>query len=104
MLGGPWQRSMVLVTFEAIMRAIELNGVAIDDNKQAFAAGRLVAAGEDVMASFSMTKQQPETLRQIVDRRAEFLGAYQNANYAQRYTALVESIRTIECGRLAGSE
>jgi indolepyruvate ferredoxin oxidoreductase len=104
MLGAAWQRSLVPVTLEAVMRAIELNGVAIDDNKQAFAAGRLVAAGEDWMAPFSAKTAPPETLRQILDRRADFLRAYQNANYARRYAGLVETVRTIESERLAGSE
>jgi indolepyruvate ferredoxin oxidoreductase len=104
MLGAAWQRSLVPVTLEAIMRAIELNGVAIDENKQAFAAGRLIAAGEDLMASVSPAKPPPETLSQIVNRRADFLGAYQNADYARRYTALVETVRAVEGERLAGSE
>src|SRR5207247_7422928 len=41
MLGAAWQLGLVPVSFEALMRAIELNGVAIEQNKQAFAGGRL---------------------------------------------------------------
>jgi len=41
MLGYAWQQGLVPISFDAIMRAIELNGAAIDMNKQAFAWGRL---------------------------------------------------------------
>ncbi|UHQ20524.1 indolepyruvate ferredoxin oxidoreductase family protein [Lysobacter sp. KIS68-7] len=42
-LGYAWQRALVPVTFEALMRAVELNGAAIEMNKTAFAWGRLAA-------------------------------------------------------------
>ncbi|MBN4659197.1 2-oxoacid:acceptor oxidoreductase family protein, partial [Escherichia coli] len=35
MLGYAWQRGLVPVTFEALMRAIELNGAAVEMNKTA---------------------------------------------------------------------
>ena len=44
MLGAAWQNGLVPVSLEALMRAIELNDVAIDDNKRAFACGRLAVA------------------------------------------------------------
>ena len=42
-LGYAWQRALVPVSFDALMRAIELNGAAIEMNKTAFAWGRLAA-------------------------------------------------------------
>jgi indolepyruvate ferredoxin oxidoreductase len=41
MLGYAWQQGLVPISFDAIMRAVELNGAAIEMNKQAFAWGRL---------------------------------------------------------------
>ena len=41
MLGYAWQQGLVPISYEAIMRAVELNGAAIEMNKQAFAWGRL---------------------------------------------------------------
>ncbi len=41
MLGYAWQRGLVPIAFDAIMRAVELNGAAIEMNKTAFAWGRL---------------------------------------------------------------
>jgi indolepyruvate ferredoxin oxidoreductase len=43
MLGYAWQRGLVPISFDALMRAIELNGAAVQMNKTAFAWGRLAA-------------------------------------------------------------
>ena len=51
MLGAAWQLGLVPVSSEALMRAIELNGVAVDQNKQAFAGGRLAAADPNFVTS-----------------------------------------------------
>ncbi|WP_411849430.1 indolepyruvate ferredoxin oxidoreductase family protein [Stenotrophomonas sp. LGBM10] len=42
-LGFAWQQGLVPISFDALMRAVELNGAAIEMNKQAFAWGRLAA-------------------------------------------------------------
>ena len=42
-LGYAWQQGLVPISFEALMRAIELNGAAVAMNQQAFAWGRLAA-------------------------------------------------------------
>ena len=41
MLGYAWQQGLVPISFDALMRAIELNGAAVGMNKTAFAWGRL---------------------------------------------------------------
>ncbi|MGY4514481.1 indolepyruvate ferredoxin oxidoreductase family protein [Lysobacter sp. HA18] len=43
MLGYAWQQGLVPISFDALMRAVELNGAAIEMNKTAFAWGRLAA-------------------------------------------------------------
>ena len=43
MLGAAWQRGLMPVSRAAIERAIELNGVAVEANKQAFEWGRRAA-------------------------------------------------------------
>ena len=40
-LGYAWQQGLVPIAFDALMRAIELNGAAVEMNKTAFAWGRL---------------------------------------------------------------
>src|SRR4249919_2149186 len=43
MLGHAWQQGLVPLSLAALMRAIELNGAAVEMNKTAFAWGRLAA-------------------------------------------------------------
>ncbi len=43
MLGYAWQQGLVPLSLESLMRAVELNGAAIEMNKTAFAWGRLAA-------------------------------------------------------------
>jgi len=42
-LGFAWQQGLVPLSLEALMRAVELNGAAIEMNQRAFAWGRLAA-------------------------------------------------------------
>jgi indolepyruvate ferredoxin oxidoreductase len=43
-------------------------------------------------------------LGELVERRAQFLTAYQNATYATRYKALVERVRAVEQDRVGGTK
>ena len=43
MLGYAWQKGRVPLAHAALMRAIELNGVQVDNNKAAFEWGRRAA-------------------------------------------------------------
>jgi indolepyruvate ferredoxin oxidoreductase len=103
MLGAAWQRGLVPVSFEALMRAIELNGVAIEQNRQAFAGGRLAAADGMFIASLLGQTVKEETLEQLIARRTDFLTAYQNSAYAGRYAAFVDRVRRTEDERLPDS-
>ncbi|WP_408951411.1 indolepyruvate ferredoxin oxidoreductase family protein [Lysobacter sp. Hz 25] len=49
-LGYAWQRALVPISFDALMRAVELNGAAIEMNKTAFAWGRLAAIDPKTVA------------------------------------------------------
>ena len=97
MLGFAWQQGLVPVSFEALSRAIELNGVAVERNRQAFAWGRLLSADPDAVHKAAGDKpEEPETLDQVIARRAAFLTSYQNAAYAARFEAAVERVRKAE--------
>jgi indolepyruvate ferredoxin oxidoreductase len=104
MLGAGWQQGLVPISMEALMRAIELNGVAVEQNKRALVCGRLAVANEDFTAQLLGQTQPEETLDQIIARRADFLTSYQNAGYAARYRATVDRVRATERDRAAGSE
>lgn len=97
MLGYAWQRGLVPVSFDALMRAIELNNVAIDTNKNAFAWGRVAADdNKQLLAAIAAPVIPDETLHDIVARRRDFLVEYQNDALASRYTALIEKVSATE--------
>jgi indolepyruvate ferredoxin oxidoreductase len=98
MLGVAFQRGLVPVSEAALMRAIELNGVAVDTNKLAFALGRLSVAAPDALLRLegATTAEAPDTLDALIERREAFLTDYQNAALARRYRALVDRVRRAE--------
>ena len=101
MLGFAFQKGLIPLSGASIERAIELNGVAVEANKQAFLWGRRAAVRPeqvDAVASPAqpVVLQMPQSLDKLVERRVEFLTAYQNTRYAQRYAEFVEKVRTAE--------
>ncbi len=107
-LGFAWQKGWIPLAYETLRRAIELNGVAIDANTRAFEWGRAAAHDPEAVQKAAFPAQVIElrrasTLEEIVARRVEFLTAYQNAAYAQRYRDLVERVRRVESDRLQSS-
>jgi indolepyruvate ferredoxin oxidoreductase len=95
MLGFAWQRGLVPVALSALLRAIELNGVAVERNKQAFAWGRIAAADPDLLPKAD-NAPEVETLDQLIARRADFLTAYQDGAYAARFRATIAKVRDAE--------
>jgi len=110
MLGFAYQRGKVPVSAAALERAIELNGQAVGLNKAAFLWGRraalepariehLVAPAREATPARHMSR----TLDEMVERRVDYLTAYQNGAYAARYRALVEQVREREAAVKPGS-
>ncbi len=96
MLGAAWQQGLVPVSLDALMRAIDLNKVAPDKNKVAFAIGRLACADPAALAPESEPAETIETLDAVIARRADFLSSYQNAAWAQRYRTTIDRVRAAE--------
>ena len=108
LLGFAWQRGMVPVSEDSLMKAIALNGVAIDLNRSAFVWGRRaahdLAAVERHAAPQVSTEPLPADLDALVAHRMALLTAYQDAAYAERFRGLVHRVRDIEAQRVgAGS-
>jgi len=85
----------------ALLRAIELNEVAVEANKAAFAWGRWAAHDparlERVLSPQQVIELRPrETLDGLIARRVDFLTDYQNAAYAQTYRDAIERVRSAE--------
>ena len=115
MLGYAWQKGLVPVSHEALLRAIELNEAAIEMNKQAFAWGRLAAhdpargraaAAAPPRASGVIALDDPHRMSRNLDetiaRRVAFLTDYQDAAYAARYKSLVDRVVEAEKSRANG--
>ncbi len=98
MLGCAWQLGLVPVSLRAMLRAIELNGVKIIENNQAFTWGRIAAADPEAieMQLHGLQSNVAETTRDLIARRREFLVEYQNEALAKRFESLVEKTRAIE--------
>jgi indolepyruvate ferredoxin oxidoreductase len=99
-LGFAWQRGLVPVGLAALQRAIELNGVAVDANRLAFALGRLAAADpaacDRLREGHADEAPPPETLDALIARQAAHLEVYQNMAWAARYRRLVDAARARE--------
>ncbi len=115
MMGFAYQKGLIPVSEEAIFQAIELNGIAIPMNQQAFtwgrraahdlAAVRRIALPDDVDANDPANAPDPASiLRDTIERRVEFLTGYQNARYAARYRKLLDKVRTVQAVRTPHEE
>ena len=108
MLGFAFQRGAIPLSLEAIMKAIDLNGAAIDMNKLAFSWGRLAAHDLQRVISaarFRNSGAQPakRTLDESIAFRANFLTDYQNEAYSKRYLSEVARVRAAEAKAAPGS-
>ena len=110
MLGYAWQRGLVPVGRAALVRAIELNGVAAADNRRAFAWGRQAAANPARVAgqaagaeALPASRHLSGSLDELVARRRADLVDYQDEALARRYAGLVERVRRAERQAAPGS-
>ncbi|MEW6706193.1 MAG: indolepyruvate ferredoxin oxidoreductase family protein [Pseudomonadota bacterium] len=106
LMGFAWQQGLIPVSLEALERAIELNGVAVEANKAALAAGRLAAAGTGLPGAPALprnavpiafpVKGRRVELASLLQQREELLARYQGRSLAARYRAFVERVRERE--------
>ncbi|MDJ0685833.1 MAG: indolepyruvate ferredoxin oxidoreductase family protein [Alphaproteobacteria bacterium] len=111
MLGYAWQLGLVPVTQDALDRAMELNGVAVAMNRQAFLWGRRAAHDSDAVEKVIGRKkseaaeeinavEEPnpatQSLEMLVEKRIGHLKSYQNEAYARRYKDFVVAVQARE--------
>ncbi len=110
MLGFAWQLGLVPVSLAAMMRAIELNNVAVRMNQLAFSIGRLAAADPAALerlwqqrhaaavskATGIDTLDTLDTLDALIAEREARLAAYGGPRYVTRYRGLVDAVRRAE--------
>ncbi len=91
LLGQACQAGSLPVSVTAIQRAIEVNGVAVQANLDAFAIGRVLADAGAVDPGPETTSDEP--LDDIITRQAAFLTGYQSAAFAQEFEQFIEIVR-----------
>jgi indolepyruvate ferredoxin oxidoreductase len=110
LVGYAYQLGAIPLSTEAVEGAIALNGEAVETNLSAFRWGRRAAL--DPAAVEALAAPRPEersdarrlsqSFDEMVRRRIEFLTAYQNAAYAERYRVWVEKTKTAEAAQAPG--
>ena len=102
-LGAAWQSGVVPLSRAAILRAIEVNGVAVDANQRAFAIGRQAAAGglpAETPASGRGDAAGPAAGEADADGaravREAFLRRSRDESCARRYREWIERVAAAE--------
>lgn len=109
LVGFAYQRGLVPVSSEAIEQAISLNAVDVEQNRQAFRLGRLIAHQPGALDSLhgaspnehgepaaSDSAKPPAPLDDLIAMCATDLSAYQDTALAERYRMRIEAIRRAE--------
>ncbi len=102
MVGYAYQKGLLPLSHDALEKAIEMNGVSIHSNVQAFRWGRYAALDlKAVEKSAGLQGEEklysiPTSFEDIVDHRKKFLTGYQNKAYADRYESLVKKVKAVD--------
>jgi indolepyruvate ferredoxin oxidoreductase len=104
LLGFAFQKGCVPLTAQALLKAIEINGVAVKANQTAFQWGRKAALDLPSVqreASPQQTVMMPKasvgaSLASLIADRVAFLTAYQDGSYAKRYSDFVARVQLVE--------
>lgn len=106
--GFAYQLGYVPIASSAIEQAIQLNGVSVANNLQAFRVGRMVAADRDVFRNL-LPKPVPDlqlhrgkSWDAIASHRAAHLTNYQDEALALRYLGRVAAVAAAERDRTPG--
>ncbi len=104
LLGYAWQRGWIPLQYGSLMRAIELNAVAVANNKTAFEWGRQAAQAPQAFkrllgSATEMPPPAPTSLDDMIVQRMEYLRDYQDEAYARRYHDFVEQVRRSDQGQ-----
>jgi indolepyruvate ferredoxin oxidoreductase len=123
-LGAAYQRGLLPVSAEALERAIELNGAAVEKNLAALRWGRAVVAAPDAVEEATRPPEAVEAVRELTDVEREIVAlavngdrgelrrlaelrvpelvAYQDARWARRWAELVRRVHVAEQERTPG--
>jgi indolepyruvate ferredoxin oxidoreductase len=123
-LGAAYQRGLLPVSGEALERAIELNGAAVEQNLAALRWGRAVVAAPDAVEAATRPPETVEAvrelteverelvalavngdrdeLRRLAETRVPELVAYKDEDWARRWAEVVRRVHVAEQERTPG--
>ncbi len=117
LLGVAYQKGLIPVSGSSIEKAIELNGVAVEANTEAFRLGRRLAVDPALLeqlenpdaaasarpplltgkaAAIAASIETDDELAEVLAYRIGELIEYQDAKYAQSYADVVKRVRSAE--------
>jgi len=110
MVGYAYQHGAIPLSAGAIEQAISLNGEAVAMNLAAFHWGRRATLDLAAVEALARPKAEArddnrrlsQSFEETVERRVQFLAAYQDEAYAARYRAVVEKAKAVEAARAPG--
>jgi len=96
-VGKAYQSGFIPIKSKAIEKAIELNGVSIEENIQAFRLGRHSINMKEEILNLVYEKEKVITdFDEKIINRYNFLTEYQNKKYADQYKELVDYVKKYE--------
>ena len=108
LVGYAYQKGLLPVSAKAIHKALELNGVKVEFNQQAFNWGRRAYLNFDEVEQASGVVEKRftplEQAEDIVRHRMHELTSYQDKAYAERYKAIVDKVIAAEKAVLVGDD
>ena len=108
LLGFAWQKGWIPVSEQAILDAIEINGVAVDWNKKSFGWGRRAAHAPDEVQRLLRERvgdpgdDLPASTIDLIRMFSAELAEYQNRAYAERYEEFLERVHAAENSKAPG--
>ncbi|WP_212524621.1 indolepyruvate ferredoxin oxidoreductase family protein [Actibacterium sp. MT2.3-13A] len=98
LVGAAWQRGLIPLSEEAILKAIELNKAAVEGNMRAFHIGRWAVLNPQEAARIATPNvvEKPKSPEEKIAFREGHLTAYQGKRLARRYRKLVDGIEDAE--------
>ncbi|MEO6155157.1 MAG: indolepyruvate ferredoxin oxidoreductase family protein, partial [Thermomonas sp.] len=94
MLGHAWQQGLVPVSLDALMRAVELNGAAVEMNKTAFGWGRLAAIDMPAVIDAAGIVRNAPTTAESTAHVLPMLGATNNEAHESGLTSSAAELRS----------
>lgn len=108
LMGASWQQGGIPLSLEAIHRAIELNGIGVEKNMQAFGLGRMAIADPEATkrlggdtSPIQLDQYREISVEDFVTHHKADLTDYENAALATKYADMVAKVADANLGDAA---